>query len=231
VNAAADADPAVLRISMDAKATVKVGNFSRGGKKRVRVNAADHDFKAKAKVTPVGIFLPQLDELFLACVTSKVTSDCLVDVLELWWQSTRERFEQIRRLVINLDNGPENQSHRTQFLNRLVAFAQTFHLTITLAYYPPYHSKYNPVERCWGALEQHWNADLLDTIETVVQFAQTMRWNGNYPVVHLLTTLYQTGVRLTKKAMAQVETHVQRLTGLERWFLDIPSVPSPSPDT
>jgi len=54
-------------------------------------------------------------------------------------------------------------------------------------------------------LEQHWNADLLDTIETVIQFAQTMRWNGNSPVVRLLTTLYHTGVRLTKKAMAQVK--------------------------
>ena len=62
----------------------------------------------------------------------------------------RERFEQIRTLVINRDNGPENHSHRTQFLNRLVAFAQTYHLTVTLAYYPPYHSKYHPVERCWG---------------------------------------------------------------------------------
>ena len=231
VNAAADADPAVLRISMDAKATVKVGDFSRGGKKRVRVKADDHDFKAKAKVTPVGILLPQFDELFLACVTSKVTSDCLVDVLELWWQSVRERFEQIRTLVINLDNGPENQSHRTQFLNRLVAFAQTYQLTVKLAYYPPYHSKYNPVERCWGGLEQHWNADLLDTIETVVKFAQTMRWKGNPPVVRLLTSIYHTGVRLTKKAMAQVETHVQRLIGLERWFLDISCTPSPPPDT
>ncbi len=77
--------------------------------------------------------LPQFDELFLACVTSKVTSDCLVDVLELGWQSVRERFEQIRTLVINLDNGPENQSHRTQFLNRLVAFAQTYQLTVKLA--------------------------------------------------------------------------------------------------
>jgi transposase len=231
VNAAADADPAVLRLSMDAKATVKVGDFSRGGKKRVRVKAADHDFKAKAKVTPVGILLPEFDELFLACVTSKVTSDCLADVREWWWQSVRERFEHISTLVINLDNGPENQSHRTQFLNRLVAFAQTSHLTITLAYYPPYHSKYNAIERCWGALEQHWNADLLDTIETVVRFAQTMKWNGNHPVVHLLTTLYQTGVRLTKKAMAQVETRVQRLAGLERWFLNIPYTPSSSLDT
>jgi Rhodopirellula transposase DDE domain len=122
---------------MDAKATVKVGDFSRGGKKRVQVNAADHDFKAKAKVTPVGILLPQFDELFLACVTSKVTSDCLVDVLELWWQENQERFTQIDTLVINLDNGPENQSYRTQFMARLSAFADKYQLTVQLAYYPP----------------------------------------------------------------------------------------------
>ncbi len=58
VNARADADPTVLRLSMDAKATVKVGDFSRGGKKRVQVKAADHDFQAKATVTPVGILVP-----------------------------------------------------------------------------------------------------------------------------------------------------------------------------
>ena len=231
VKAAAEADPTVVRISMDAKATVKVGDFSRGGKKRVRVKAADHDFTASARLTPVGILLPRSDDLFLACVTSKVTSDCLVDVLELWWQSVRERFEHVRTLVINLDNGPENQSHRTQFLKRLVTFAQTSQLTIKLAYYPPYHSKYNPIERCWSILEIHWNGDVLDTVETVIKFAQTMTWKGNPPVVRLLTTVYHTGVRLTKQAMAEVETYVQRLTDLERWFVDISCAPSPSPDT
>ena len=62
---------------MDAKATVKVGPFARGGKSRVRTSAADHDFQPEATVTPVGIFLPTSDELFLYGVTSKVTSDYL----------------------------------------------------------------------------------------------------------------------------------------------------------
>jgi hypothetical protein len=47
----------------------------------------------------------------------------------------------------------------------------------------------------------------------------------------LSTTIYHTGVRLTKQAMAQVETHVQRLVGLERWFVDISCTLPPSPDT
>src|SRR5205823_2985448 len=120
VNAAADAAPTVLRISLDAKATVKIGPFARGGKSRVPVQAADHDFRAKATVTPVGLFLPASDELFVYEVTSKVTSDCLVDRLEQWWEAERARFAHITMLVLNLDNGPENHSHRTQFMYRLV---------------------------------------------------------------------------------------------------------------
>ena len=152
MNQEADADPESLRVSIDAKATVKVGPFSRRGKSRAQVKAADHDFEAKVKVTPVGIFLPATDELFLYGVTSKVTSDCLVDRLEQWWESVRERFGQITTLVLNLDNGPESHSRRTQFLCRMVQFAHSSGLKVRLAYYPPYHSKYNAVERCWGIL-------------------------------------------------------------------------------
>ncbi len=138
-NEEADADAGTLRLSMDAKATVKVGPFARGGKSRVATSAADHDFDPAATVTPVGIFLPSSDELFVSGVTSKVTSDCLVDRLVDWWETVKERFADITTLVINLDNGPESHSRRTQFMQRLVEFAQRSHLTIRLAYYPPYH--------------------------------------------------------------------------------------------
>jgi len=211
----------VLRVSIDAKATVKVGPFARGGKSRVRTKASDHDFQPAATVTPVGIFLPVSDELFLYGVTSKVTSDCLVDRLVDWWETVKERFAHITTLLINLDNGPESHSRRTQFMQRLVAFAQHSRLTIRLAYYPPYHSKYNSIERCWGILEQHWNGALLDSVDAVIQYASSMTWKGNHPVVALVTTTYQTGVRLTKQAMDLVETQLQRLPSLGKWFVDI----------
>ncbi len=221
MNQAADADPETLRISMDAKATIKVGPFSRGGKSRVAVKAADHDFEAMARVTPVGIFLPATDELFLYGVTSKVTSDCLVDRLEQWWESVRERFASITTLVVNLDNGPENHSRRTQFLFRMVQFAHRSGLRVRLAYYPPYHSKYNAIERCWGILEMHWNGALLESVETVIRFAQSMTWKGVRPLVELVTTTYKTGVKQTTEAMATLETQVERLPELEKWFVDI----------
>jgi hypothetical protein len=227
VNATAATDPTVLRVSLDAKATVKVGPFSRHGRTRVAVAAADHDFTPVATVTPVGVLLPTRDELFIYLVTSRVTSDCLVDVLAAWWTSVHGRFPQVRTLLLNLDNGPENHSHRTQFMARMVAWGQASGLTIELAYYPPYHSKYNPIERCWGVLEQHWNGDLLDSVAAVQAFTATMTWKGQHPTVTLVTTVYKSGVRLTKAAMRAVETHLRRCAHLPKWFVTIPAPAAP----
>ncbi len=221
VNQAADAAEDVVRLSMDAKATVKVGPFSRGGTSRVPVAAADHDFQPAATVTPVGILLPATAELFLYGVTSAVTSDCLVDCLTRWWETVRGRFAHVTTLVIDLDNGPGNHSRRTQFMHRVVAFARQYGLRVRLAYYPPYHSKYNPIERCWGILEQHWNGTLLDALDTVLRFAATMTWKGVRPTVTPVTTAYERGVTLTKEAMAAVEARLTRHPTLGKWFVDI----------
>lgn len=85
---------------------------------------------------------------------SKVTSDFIMHRLEDWWEFNRGRFPQVGKLVLN---GPESHSRRTQFLKRMVGFAHERRLDVESAYYPPYHSKYNPIERCWGILELHWN--------------------------------------------------------------------------
>jgi hypothetical protein len=206
---------------MDAKATVAIGPFSRGGKSRVKTEAVDHDFQPDLTVTPVGILLPKTDELFVYGVTSKVTSDCLVDRIEEWWKEVGGRFGHVTRLLLNLDNGPENHSRRSQFIQRLVQFVDKAGLTIELAYYPPYHSKYNPIERCWGVLEQHWNGSVLDELQVALDFIESMTWRGVHPVVMAATKLYRTGVKLAKEAMVALEQRLSRDPLLGRWFVTI----------
>ena len=75
VNPVADRAKDTLRISIDAKATVNVGPFSRRGRSRTGTKAADHDFKTEATPTPFGIFLPEHDDLWLYMARSKITSD------------------------------------------------------------------------------------------------------------------------------------------------------------
>jgi transposase len=229
VNPAADADPTVLRISWDAKAPVLLGHFDRGGVSRVVVKAWDHDFQAKnKKVTPFGLYLPQSAELFLYLTTSKITSDFIVDCLVDFWSSQRHRFPQVKTLLINQDNGPENHTRRTQFMARLTQFVDQFQLTLQLACYPPYHSKYNPIERVWGALEKHWNGSLLDSLQTVLNFARSLLYKGQQPVVELIQKTYLSGVKLSQKLMADLEKRFERLQGLEKWFVAISPLATPS---
>jgi transposase len=221
VNAQADADETVLRLSLDAKAAVWVGDYSRGGQSRITVKAADHDFRPAAKLVPFGIFLPQHDELYLYFTASKLTSDFMVDCLKACWVTLPERFPQVTRLVLNLDNGPENHSRRTQFMKRLTEFGDEAHLTLELAYFPPYHSKDNPIERVWGVLENHWNGSLLDSCQSVLRFAQTMTFRGRSPLVQWVSNIHHTGVRLTQRQMACLETRLDRFPLLPKWFVRI----------
>jgi len=91
-----------------------------------------------------------------------------------------------------------------------------YQLNVQLAYYPPYHSKHNPVERCWGVRENHWNGDVLDEIDATLNFAKTMTWKGKHPVVELLTQTCETGVKLTAKEMPALKAQMCAL-GHQRW--------------
>lgn len=222
----AQADKSILRFSMDAKATVWIGDYARGGKTRLHIKAADHDFQPAAKLTPYCIFLPDYDRAYLYFTHSRVTSDFIADCFLDCWTQIQHEFREVETLLLLQDNGPENHSRRTQFMLRMVQLADHLQLAIQLVYYPPYHSKYNPVERFWGILEQHWNGDLLDSVDAVLHFAKTMTWNKQHPVVTLVHTLYHKGVRLSQKAMALLEQRFDRLPGLEKYFVFIRPLPS-----
>ena len=221
VNPAADADPTVLRMSVDAKARVLLGRFSRGGRSRIPVEALDHDFRTAPTVTPLGVFLPVVNETYLYFIQGPLTADAIADVIELTWRQVAPRFPTVQTLHLNLDNGPENHSRRTQFMQRLTQLADTSHLTMQLAYYPPYHSKYNPIERVWGVLEQHWNGSLLDSLAAVLAFALTMLYKQSAPIVQHIQRTYATGVKLTAKAMAALEARLEREPDLEKYFVRI----------
>ena len=214
-------DDTTLRISMDAKMAVPIGPFSRGGETRIGTKAVDHDFKPEGTLTPYGLVLPDHDELNIYFTDSKVTSDFIVDILDDWWQQAKERFPAIRTLLLDLDNGPENSGSRSQFLRRLVEFARDHQVAIELAYYPPYHSKYNPIERCWGALENYWRGELLETEQAVLGYAANMTWNGQHPIIHRITQEYPSGVKLKRSERRQLETFLQRDPFLKKWAIHI----------
>ncbi len=208
----------VKRWSVDCKATVKIGDFSRGGQTRGDNQASDHDFGCEEKYTPFGIVDEDSAQLDLTFGSSYKTSDFIVDALEATWNGLKEQEKaDVSMLQIKMDNGPESSGRRTQFLSRMVQLSDHIGKPIQLLYYPPYHSKYNPIERCWGILEQHWNGTKLIDAETMLEWAKSMTWKGLHPVVELSRQVYQKGVTLSYKAMKAVEARLERHLELPKW--------------
>jgi hypothetical protein len=105
----------------------------------------------------------------------------------------------------------------------MVEFSQKTQLKIKLIYYPPYHSKYNPIERCWAALENYWNGAILDSIEAAIQWASNMTWNGISPKVQLLEGTYQKGVIASSEELKTLKPFWQCSENLPKW--DVTVVP------
>jgi hypothetical protein len=215
----------VKRWSIDCKATVKIGEFSRGGLTRGDNQASEHDMGCKEKYVPCGIVDEESGALHITFGSSYKTSDFIVDVLEAKWAALDAQDKAATSLIqIKMDNGPESSGKRTQFLHRMVQLADNIQKPIQLLYYPPYHSKYNPIERCWGILELKWNGAKLIDAETMVEWAKRMTWKGIHPVVELSRKLYQKGISLGKAAMQAIEERLERHPALPKYDIVIKPV-------
>ncbi len=145
----------------------------------------------------------------------------MVDGIELWWRENQGRMDGIKQLVVNMDNGPECSGHRSQFLRRMVDFADREQLDVRLIYYPPYHSKYNGIERYWGGLERSWNGHLLDTVEDAIMRASQFVWRTAKTTSTLLQGVYQKGVKLGGSEKKELEKRLSRSAELPWWDITI----------
>jgi Rhodopirellula transposase DDE domain len=137
-------------------------------------------------------------------------------------ETTRRQWDgwEPRRFIAR-DGGPATRSNRTQFIKRMVEFSQAIGLKIRLIYYPPYHSKYNPIERCWAALEQYWNGTILDSVEVALKWASNMTWKGIKPLVYQVKTIYEKGIKVLPKQLKQYLQYWQRSETLAQWDITI----------
>ena len=100
-------------------------------------------------------------------------------------------------------------------------FADWSGLEIRLVYYPLYHSKYHPIERCWSILEQKWDGVLWNGLKVILYEALKMTWNGRHPTVKRLAGDYRDGIRLSKKEMKPYEPRLGRSPTLRKYDVTI----------
>lgn len=180
----------------------------------------------KAVLVPSGVLeqtrgAESLDQPFFVFGHSREAADFMADCLELWWAERQAAHPGVKCVQIGLDNGPEIASSRTQFMKRLVEFADRHGIEIRLVYFPPYHSKYNPIERVWGILEQHWNGTLLGTVVLALSWAATMTCRGRRPIVREIKATYERGVKVSTSEFCPIAARLQRAAAIGKWSLSI----------
>lgn len=201
----------VKRVSLDCKATVLLGDVSRGGDTRGEHRACEHDLGLKAKYLPCGLVDEESGPLAITFGSSAKTRDCIVDALAAWgaaWDA-REQVA-LARLQIKMDNGPESRGRRTPLLHRRVEFCASMGKPMQLLYSPPYHRKYHPLARGWGIWELPWNGTKFVEVEPRLAWAKSMTWKGMHPLVARSRKVYHKGVTLSKRAMRAVAARLER---------------------
>ena len=138
-------------ISVDTKKKEKLGNLYRDG--QVYCLEAeivyDHDYAhlAEGKVIPHGIYDVQHNDAMVNIGTSTDTAEFACDSIALWWKQVGcNRYSGAESLLILLDCGGSNSCHHHIFKEALQSLANKIGIEIRAAHYPPYTSKWNPIE-------------------------------------------------------------------------------------
>jgi Rhodopirellula transposase DDE domain len=192
-------------ISMDTKKKELLGNFYREGKLYTRevIGVFDHDFPGAASgvVFPHGLYDVGLNRGHINLGTSHETSQFACDSIERWWRRKgRKRYPHATRLLLLCDGGGSNSARRYVFKEELQGLAQRLGLEIRVAHYPPYCSKYNPIEhRLFPHVTRACQGVVFHTVQIVKALMEkTSTHTGLQVSVDILDKVYDTGRKCAK---------------------------------
>jgi len=138
-------------ISVDTKKKELLGNLYRDGRLYTRetLEVSDHDFPSLADgvVIPHGIYDVVRNEATVNIGTSRDTGEFACDSIGHWWTTQGQHaYPNATSLLMLMDGGGSNSSRHYLFKQDLQALANTLGIPIRVAHYPPYTSKWNPIE-------------------------------------------------------------------------------------
>ena len=187
-------------ISMDTKKKELLGNFYRDGKidTQETIETNDHDFGSAGAgvVIPHSLYDVGKNKGFIHLNTSHDTSELACDSLAAWWdQQGRADYPQAQKLLVLCDGGGSNSATMYLFKEDLQKLASRLGIEIRVAHYPPYCSKYNPIEhRLFPHLTRACRGVIFHTLETVRYYmAKAETTTGMRVKVSILDKVYATG--------------------------------------
>jgi len=188
-----------------------IGNFSRPGTlyTQATVQTLDHDFPSLAEgvVIPHGIYDIKQNQGYVTLGTSHDTSEFACDSLRQWWQSQGHTlYPAADSLLLLCDGGGSNSARTYLFKADLEKVAQETGLEIRVAHYPPYTSKYNPIEhRLFPHLTRACQGMIFTSVDLVKDLmAKATTKTGLEVSVNILNKAYATGRKVAANFKEQM---------------------------
>jgi DDE family transposase len=187
-------------LSIDTKKRELLGTFYRDGKvySKQSLLAYDHDFPSYAEgvVIPYGLYDLKRNFGYVNLGTSYDTSEFACDSVAWWWEECgRQLYPDARSVCLLCDGGGSNSANKYLFKEDLQGLSDRLGLEIRVTHYPPYCSKYNPIERrMFCHVTRACQGVLFDSVATVKRLIEKTRTaTGLGVIVGVLGKVYQRG--------------------------------------
>jgi hypothetical protein len=201
-------------LSIDTKKRELIGPFYRYGwlYSPVRQRVYDHDFPrfAEGVVIPYGIYDLRYNRGYVQLGTSHDTSAFACDCLALWWEyDGRRLYPTAEEIELLCDGGGSNSARTYLFKADLQTLANRLGKTFRVLHYPPYCSKYNPIEhRLFPHLSRVCRGMVLSSVELVQRLmSQAGTRTGLQVVVDILRTDYPTRRKVAEAVKESLNLH------------------------
>lgn len=187
-------------VSMDTKKKEYLGNFYREGHLYTlsELHTYDHDFHSYAEgvIIPHSLYDLQFNVGYLQLGTSHDTGEFACDSFRWWWTTYgRHLYPNATAILVLCDGGGSNSARHYLFKQDLQALADELGIEIRIAHYPPYCSKYNPIEhRLFPHVTRACQGVIFTSIELVKELMEkTSTTTGLKAFVHIIDKVYETG--------------------------------------
>lgn len=197
-------------VSIDCKKKERLGNLYRDGKcyctKSVKVYDHDYEHLSEGKVIPHGIYDLQANKGYISIGNSSETADFVIDNLLWWWLGYGiHQYPDAKNILLLCDAGGANSYRHFIFKHRLMTFAEQTGLSVIVCHYPPYCSKWNPIEhRLFSQVHKAMEGVVFSDYQTVQKLIEkTSTKTGLTVVVRLNLKEYQKGIKVDKDQICE----------------------------
>lgn len=198
-------------LSIDTKSREPLGRLFRQGKvygrRAIEVYDHSYDHLATGVSIPHGIYDLKKNKAHIDICTTHATSAFLCDSLQNWWEERgKVDYPNAKQILIFCDAGGANSWRINAFKVGLQKVCDALHISVTICHYPPYTSKWNPIEhRVFPHVTRAMEGVVLETHEQVKKLIEkTHTKTGLEVTVNIIKKLYKIGKSVEKKLLSNV---------------------------